>query len=133
MTTLTPPGAAAYGRGSAMDRSRLVYSSEFGRACPGCGRPVDECVCPTRAAREPGDGIVRVRRESKGRGGKTVTTVTGVPLDDPALDALAGELKRRCGCGGSAKDGIIVIQGEHVEPIIAELQKRGYTAKKSGG
>jgi hypothetical protein len=72
-----------------MNNSRLVYSTEFGRACPECGRPIDDCVCPRgRAARraaddaapsDPGDGIVRVRRETKSRGGKTVTTITGVP------------------------------------------------------
>jgi translation initiation factor 1 len=116
-----------------MDRSRLVYSSEFGRVCPDCGRPVDSCTCFRAPAREPGDGVVRVRRESKGRGGKTVTAISGVPLDDRALEELAGELKRRCGTGGTAKDGLIVIQGDHVEPLIAELRKRGYTVKKSGG
>jgi translation initiation factor 1 len=116
-----------------MDRSRLVYSSEFGRACPGCGRPVDDCVCPRKAARAPGDGVVRVRRESKGRGGKTVTAISGLPLGDDELDGLAAELKRRCGTGGSAKDGIVVIQGDHVGPIIDELRARGYAVKKSGG
>ena len=88
-----------------MDRSRLVYSSEFGRACPDCGRPLDQCSCPRKPAREKGDGIVRVRRESKGRGGKTVISVTGLPLDDGELDTLTAELKRRLGTGGAAKDG----------------------------
>jgi len=116
-----------------MERSRLVYSSDFGRACSGCGRPVDECVCPTRAARAQGDGVVRVRRESKGRAGKTTTTVSGLPLDDVALDGLATELKRRCGTGGTAKDGIVVIQGDHVDTIMALLRERGYTVRRSGG
>jgi translation initiation factor 1 len=76
---------------------------------------------------------VRVRRESKGRGGKTVLAITGLPLDSAALTALAGELKRRCGCGGTAKDGVIEIQGEHSKLLLEELSKRGYKAKAAGG
>ena len=80
-----------------------------------------------------GDGIARVRRESKGRGGKTVTTITGVPLAEDALKELATTLKKRCGTGGALKDGVIEIQGDHVELLLAELIKLGYKAKKSGG
>jgi translation initiation factor 1 len=76
---------------------------------------------------------VRVRRETQGRKGKTVTTVSGVPLADDALRALAGELKRRCGTGGSAKDGVIEIQGDHRDVLVAELEARGYTVKRAGG
>jgi translation initiation factor 1 len=85
---------------------RLVYSSQHGRVCPLCGQPQAKCICrkSPRAAR--GDGIVRVRREVSGRRGKTVTTVAGIGLPDEALRALAAELKRRCGSGGSAKDGV---------------------------
>jgi len=111
----------------------VVYSSEFGRICPGCAKPVKNCVCRKIAVAPAGDGTVRVRRESKGRGGKTVMVITGLPLDAAALTALAGELKRSCGCGGTCKDGIIEIQGDHGEHILAELAKRGYKAKRSGG
>jgi translation initiation factor 1 len=77
--------------------------------------------------------VVRVRRETKGRGGKTVTAIHGVPLDDARLKALAKELKRRCGSGGSAKDGAIEIQGDHRDEVIAALEERGYTVKRAGG
>ncbi|HJV34579.1 translation initiation factor Sui1 [Geomonas sp.] len=110
----------------------VVYSSEFGRMCPACGKPVKECICRKSSA-PAGDGVVRIRRESKGRGGKTVMVISGLPLDADALTALAGELKRRCGCGGTAKDGIIEIQGDHGELLLAELAKRGYKAKRAGG
>jgi translation initiation factor 1 len=76
---------------------------------------------------------VRVRRETQGRGGKTVTTVHGVPGSADALRDLAGELKRRCGSGGTAKDGVIEIQGDHVDAVLAELEARGYRAKRAGG
>lgn len=110
----------------------LVYSTDAGRHCPDCSRPVAECLCG-QPALPAGDGIARVRRESKGRGGKTVTTITGVPLAGEELKALATALKKRCGTGGALKDGVIEIQGEHVELLIAELEKRGFKAKKSGG
>lgn len=110
----------------------LVYSTDSGRHCPDCGKPVDACICKQVAIPE-GDGIARVRRESKGRGGKTVTTVSGVPMADDALKELATRLKRRCGTGGSLKDGVIEIQGDHVELLIAELIQQGFKAKKSGG
>jgi translation initiation factor 1 len=110
----------------------VVYSSEFGRMCPGCGKPVNACVC-RKSSGPVGDGVIRIRRESKGRGGKTVMVISGLPLDAAALTALAGELKRRCGCGGTAKDGMIEIQGDHGELLLSELAKRGYKAKRSGG
>jgi translation initiation factor 1 len=76
---------------------------------------------------------VRVRRETQGRGGKTVTAIHGVPLASDALADLASELKRRCGTGGTAKDGVIEIQGDHVDAVIAALVERGYTVKRAGG
>jgi len=89
---------------------------------------------PDRAPRAPrGDGIVRVRRETQGRGGKTVTTVAGVGLPEAELRELAGELKRRCGTGGSVKDYVIELQGDHRAAIVAELEKRGFTVKLAGG
>lgn len=111
----------------------LVWSSEHGRICPGCGKPATACACGRKPARPAGDGIVRVRRETKGRGGKTVTVVAGVPRDDGGIRELAGELKRRCGTGGTVKDGEIEIQGDHRDLIVAELEKRGYTVKRAGG
>ena len=114
-------------------QDRLVYSSEHGRVCPECGRPRAHCVCREAAAAPGGDGVVRVRREVKGRRGKTVTTISGVPLPADALRALAAELKRRCGTGGSAKDGVIEIQGDHRDALVAELEARGYTVKRAGG
>jgi len=82
---------------------------------------------------QAGDGIVRVRREVKGRRGKTVTTISGVPLPRDELRDLAAELKRRVGTGGSTKDGIIEIQGDHCDTLVEELRKRGYTVKRAGG
>ncbi|MCY1290234.1 putative protein YciH [compost metagenome] len=110
----------------------LVYSTDSGRHCPDCGQPVGACICKQSLIPE-GDGIARVRRETKGRGGKTVTTVSGVPLTGDELKELASALKKRCGTGGALKDGIIEIQGEHVELLLGELLKRGFKAKKSGG
>lgn len=115
------------------DSARLVYSSESGRICPECSRPVASCVCRKGTGGAAGDGNVRIRRETKGRGGKTVTVVTGIPLDDAGVKALAGELKRRCGSGGTASAGIIEIQGDHRELLLAELSRRGYRVKLAGG
>jgi len=125
-----------------MSGGRLVYTSEEGRICPECGKPVAGCVCKPgrkRAAEvagpmvKPGDGIARVQRETKGRGGKTATVVTGLPVDDAALAGIAATLKKRCGCGGTAKEGVIVIQGDHADVIVEALQKLGFKAKRSGG
>nr|WP_288452066.1 translation initiation factor Sui1 [uncultured Pseudomonas sp.] len=110
----------------------LVFSTDAGRHCPDCSQPVDACTC-SRTTIPEGDGIARVRRETKGRGGKTVTTISGVPLAEEPLKELASALKKRCGCGGSLKDGVIEIQGDHVELLLAELIKRGFKTKKSGG
>jgi translation initiation factor 1 len=76
---------------------------------------------------------VRVRRERKGRRGKTVTTISGIPLRSDELEKLAAELKRSCGAGGSAKDGVIEIQGDHGDTLIEVLRSRGYTVKRAGG
>lgn len=110
----------------------LVYSTDAGRHCPDCNQPVGACICKQSVV-PAGDGIARVRRETKGRGGKTVTTVSGVPLAEDALKELATALKKRCGTGGALKDGVIEIQGDHVELLLEELAKRGFKARKSGG
>jgi translation initiation factor 1 len=86
---------------------------------------------PPRAPR--GDGIIRVRREVAGRRGKTVTTISGLPLPSDDLRDLAAELKRRCGTGGSVVDRVIEIQGDHRDTVVAELESRGYTVKRAGG
>lgn len=110
-----------------------VYSTESGRICPRCGKPVAECICKKAPPRPAGDGVVRVSRESKGRKGKTVTLVTGLPLADPDLQQLASELKRQCGTGGTLKDGVIEIQGDHRDAIFEILRKQNYHVKKAGG
>jgi translation initiation factor 1 len=111
----------------------MVYSTERGLVCPKCRLPTSKCRCGIEEPAPAGDGIVRVRRETKGRGGKTVTTVSGIPLGGKALRNLASDLKRRCGTGGTIKDGVVEIQGDHRETIVAELLRRGFTAKLAGG
>lgn len=117
-----------------MGNSRPVYSTESGRVCPACAQPAAACACGRKpAASAPSDGVIRIRREIKGRGGKTVTVAAGFQLDDGRLGKLAAELKRRCGSGGSAKDGQILIQGDHRETLLGELKLRGFAAKLAGG
>lgn len=112
----------------------LVYSTDAGRMCPTCRRPVAQCSCRRAAGLVPaGDGFVRVRRETKGRGGKAVTVVLGVPVDAAGLVKLGQQLRTACGSGGTVKDGTIEVQGEHVERVMALLQPLGYTVKRSGG
>ena len=113
--------------------SGLVYSTDYGRMCPACGNPVDECVCSQNKPIPAGDGIVRVGRETKGRKGKGVTVISGVPLPEAELKNLARELKTRCGCGGTVKEGIIEIQGDLRDKLIEILQSKGYIVKRSGG
>ncbi|QJW85797.1 translation initiation factor Sui1 [Ramlibacter terrae] len=111
----------------------LVYSTEAGRMCPVCRRPVAQCTCRKAAPPRAGDGIVRVSRETKGRGGKAVTLAGGIPLDEAALAAPGKELKAACGSGGTVKDGVVEVQGDHAEKVVALLQQRGYTVKRAGG
>ena len=120
-----------------MDNSRLVYSTESGKICPSCQKPVSECACKKKKSRSRTnikyDGIIRIQREVKGRKGKTVTTISGFQINTDELKNLATQLKRRCGTGGSVKDGVIIIQGDHRDTLIAELKNRGFKAKISGG
>lgn len=111
----------------------LVYSTESGRMCPGCRRPVAQCECKKNKPVPAGDGIVRVSRETKGRGGKAVTLVKGVLQEEAALVHLGKQLKTACGSGGTVKDGVIEVQGDHVERVMQALQKLGYQVKRAGG
>lgn len=113
----------------------IVYRSEVGRICPGCQRPIAECACKDRCGKSvrPDAGPVRVSRQTQGRGGKAVTLISGLPLGGDALMMLAGELKRRCGSGGTVREGAIEIQGEHRDTLVAELIRRGYAAQRAGG
>lgn len=111
----------------------LVWSDGKGRMCGLCGRPAAGCVCRLPGTPPKGDGFVRVRRETKGRGGKAVTVVLGVPLAAPELADFAKELRRRLGSGGSVKDGAIEIQGDHRDAVVAALAARGWKVKLAGG
>ena len=111
----------------------LVYSTEAGRMCPDCRQPVAQCTCKAQAALPQGDGVVRVSRETKGRGGKAVTLVKGVLLDAAGLAALGKTLKNACGSGGTVKDGVIEVQGDHCERVIELLKAQGHTVKRAGG
>jgi translation initiation factor 1 len=113
--------------------SRLVYSTGIGSLCPNCRRAVRECVCPKGAPGAAGPTAIRVGRETKGRAGKGVTTITGLPLSLTEIEALAAQLKKRCGSGGTVREGVIEIQGDHRNALVAALAKLGWTAKKSGG
>ena len=119
--------------GSRQSEYSLVYSTSEGRVCPGCSKPVEKCSCQRKTASPRGDGIVRVSRSSKGRKGKGVTLITGIPLTGDDLKGLALKLKQRCGAGGTIKDGAIEIQGEHRDLLVAELTQLGYSVKRSGG
>jgi translation initiation factor 1 len=110
--------------------NRLVYSTGGGKICPGCERPVTECVCRSEAAPAPGDGIVRVGRETSGRGGKVVTVITGLPMVGAELEALAKALKARLGTGGTVRERTIEIQGDRREQVVAELEKRGIRTRR---
>lgn len=101
--------------------------------CPVCRQPVAQCICGKAASVPAGDGIVRVSREKKGRAGKTVTLVRGLALGPADLAALGRQLKTACGSGGTVADGVIEIQGDHVERLLQVLQGKGYSVKRAGG
>lgn len=111
----------------------LVYSTEFGKMCPGCNKPVAKCTCQQKQRVPAGDGIVRLIRETKGRKGKGVTLITGLPLAEEGLKKLAKSLKQKCGSGGSLKNGVIEIQGDHRDMLESELGSLGYKVKRAGG
>ncbi|MDD4649738.1 MAG: translation initiation factor Sui1 [Desulfoplanes sp.] len=111
-----------------------VYSTEQGAMCPRCGKPVSGCICAQKKCLVPGgDRIVRISRETKGRKGKGVTIVSGIPLPPAELQALAKEFKQKCGTGGTIKQGVLEIQGDHRDLLMRELAARGFTVKRCGG
>jgi translation initiation factor 1 len=116
---------------------RLVYSSDSGRAGgpakPPQKQPSKPAAKASAATSAPDDGIVRIFREKGGRGGKTVTVIRGLPERGPALEARAQELKRLVGAGGTLKDNVVEIQGDHRERILERLQSLGYKVKLAGG
>lgn len=111
----------------------VVYSTDTGKVCPGCGHPIKQCCCSTPVSSRQGDGIVRIHRETKGRKGSGVCLITGIELGDKELALLAKKLKKRCGSGGTVKNGTIEIQGDHRELLAELLDKQGYRVKLAGG
>lgn len=111
----------------------LVYSTEAGRMCPVCRQALASCICKKNTAPTTGDGVVRVSLETKGRGGKAVTVVKGVALGADELVVLAKQLKAACGSGGTVKDGVIEVQGDHVDRLLEMLKSKGLTVKRAGG
>ena len=112
--------------------SSLVYSTDAGRICPDCRLPVADCICKQARALPKTDGVVRVSRSTKGRGGKTVTLIKGLALDAAALAQLGKQLRSACGSGGTVKDGVIEVQGDHVGPLMLALQKLDHVVKQAG-
>ncbi len=118
---------------------RLVYSTDGGRVhtCPVCGQAYNYCRCDQsstqQTAPKKSDGVVRIMRDRKHRGGKTVTVITGVPASNEAIMALAQQLKKLCSSGGTVKDGVIEIQGDHCEKVQTKLSELGYRVKRAGG
>lgn len=115
---------------------RIVYSTDSGRVstCPRCGQPYKKCRCDQPGASAPAkksDGFVRIMRDRKQRGGKTVTVISGVPVEN--LVELGQQLKKLCGSGGTVKDGNIEIQGDHIEKVEAKLVAQGFKVKRVGG
>ena len=110
----------------------LVYSTDSGTMCPECRQAVAQCMCK-RKAPPADDAIVRVSRATQSRGGKVVTVVRGLALDDAALVQLGKQLKALCGAGGTVKDGVIEVQGDHCERVIEVLKKQGRVVKRAGG
>jgi translation initiation factor 1 len=120
---------AGHGNGG---KGRLVYSSDIGRVCPGCGWPARDCKCSQKADADeavPGRIVAKLRMEKKGRGGKTVTVVDGLPRNASFLKDLCQELKRACGTGGTVLDGAVELQGDLRERVREALVKKGFAVK----
>lgn len=113
------------------DDAEIVYSTDHGKMYPKCGKP--KYTSRQNQSMPSGDGIVRVGRSTKGRKGKGVTVITGIPLEADKLKQLTKQLKQKCGTGGTLKEGVIEIQGDHRDLLVDELKKQGFTVKRSGG
>ena len=111
---------------------RIVYSTEQGRVCRRCDSPVNQCTCCKKTL-PSGDGNVRVSLEKKGRKGKGVTLIKGLNMSSAALGSMSKKLKVMCGSGGTVKEGVIEIQGSHIERVLDYLKAKGVKAKRSGG
>jgi translation initiation factor 1 len=116
-----------------MSNSRLVYSTAVGRTCPNCGWPIDNCQCSKTlsSGKEtvPDRVVAKLRMEKKGRGGKTVTVVFGLPNNSDFLKNLCAELKKSCGCGGAVTDDGVELQGELRDRVRPLLEKKGFIVK----
>jgi translation initiation factor 1 len=115
-----------------MSEDRIVYSTEKGKLCPACENSIKQCICRKNFS-PSGDGNVRVSRETKGRKGKGVTLIKGLNMDSATLASMIKKLKVMCGSGGTVKEGVIEIQGDHIERILDYLKKQGVKAKRAGG
>ena len=116
--------------------NRRVWSSDHGRMCPDCNRLATACRCkkkPAPSTGTPQDGIVRVSRSTKGRKGKGVTLITGIPLEGAALKTYAKKLKAACGAGGALKGDVVEVQGDHRDRLVPLLEAEGWTVKRAGG
>lgn len=114
----------------------LVFSTEHGRLCPECEKALGACICDVQAEQQrlaSLDGVVRIRRETSGRKGKGVTTLTGIAKPEKELKDLLKQMKKVCGTGGSVKEGVLEIQGDHREALKTLLEKLGFTVKLAGG
>ncbi len=120
-----------------MSDNGLVYSTDTGQMCPSCGKTITKCTCKKKKSNPPDnikiDDIIRIQRETKGRKGKAVTAIYGFDPEDANLKQIAARLKSRCGAGGSVKNGIIILQGNHRKTVQAELTEAGFTVKLAGG
>ncbi len=116
-------------------KGRLVYSTGVGRVCPDCGSPARDCTCGTNADRKAADAsiprriVAKLRMEKKGRGGKTVTVVDGLPRNAAFLKELCQELKRACGTGGAVDAGLIELQGDLRARVREVLAGKGFVVK----
>jgi translation initiation factor 1 len=111
----------------------LVYSTDTGRMCPGCGHPIKQCCCCKKTPRLTTDSAVLVKRQTKGRKGRGVSIIEGLPLHEAELKKLGKGLKKKCGSGGTVKNGVIEIQGDHRELLVQALIQLGYKARLAGG
>ncbi|MCU0856783.1 MAG: hypothetical protein MUC65_00065 [Pontiellaceae bacterium] len=116
-----------------LNNLNLDLSPEWNKQTPGSHLPPKKDKPKQTSSAPKGDGLVRVGRETKGRKGAGVTVITGIPLHPEGLEKLARQFKQQCGTGGTVKNGVIEIQGDHRDLLITELQKLGYTVKRTGG